>query len=252
MEKVKNFFTPSYWFGSEGATDDDDAMPHAEDEARRHIFNPPYSHPSDSSQARQNPQGDDIIIDGTQSDRLVPSLSVGTAREKSSEAWKRNMISLNEDIETGPSQISQNEAGSSVTSSSESTSVNALHNTKLFIPASLNAPQHSTPLKMSDQISTQSGSDSTSTNVLNEMDTLPKQLGDTAAETRKESTPSSSAVAPRFELHQHGSMLTPPGINSLVFYCMVENVKSFCLYMHVASLALKFKLNKCHICMRTS
>ena len=211
MEKVKDFFTPSYWFGGEGATDDD-AMPHADDETRRHIFNPPYSHPSDSLQARQNPQGDVIIIDGTQSDRPVAGLSVGTEREKSSEAWKRNMISLNEDVETGPSQLSQNVAGSSMMSSSESTSVNALHNTKLFIPVSSNAPQHSTPLKTSDQISMQPGSDSTSTNVLNEMDTVAVQCEDTTAETRKESTPSSSAVAPRFESHPSGSMLTPPGI----------------------------------------
>ena len=125
------------------------------------------------------------------------------------------MISLNEDMETGPSQVFQNEVGATVISSSESTSVNALHNTKLFIPASLNTPQHSTPLKKSDQISTQSGSVPAPTNVSNEMDTLPEQQVATTAGTRKESATSSSA-APQLELHQSGSgMLTPPGI----LYC---------------------------------
>lgn len=129
------------------------------------------------------------------------------------------MISLTEDMETGPSQVFQSEAGATVISSPESTSVNALHNTKLFIPASLDTPQHSTPLKKSGQIATQSGSDPAATNISNEMDTLPEQQVTTTAETRKESTASSSSAAPQLELHQSGSMLTPPGINIVCIHC---------------------------------
>ena len=207
MEKVKEFFTPSYWLGTRGTADDGDGQ-HGEDESR-YIFNPPYSHPSDNPCTSRTPQSDIIITDDTQNDDPVPSLSVSKKIENSSQAWKKNMISLNEDMETGPSQLFQNEAGGSMISSPELTAVNALHNTKLFIPASLSTPQHSTPLKRSDQISTQSGSVTT-----NEMDTLPEQHDDTTAGSRKESTASSStaAPAPRLE-HQSGSLLTPPGIN---------------------------------------
>ena len=181
----------------------------AEDESR-YIFNPPYTHLSDNPCTSRTPQSDAIIIDDTKSDEAVPSLSVSKKNEKGSQAWKKNMISLNEDMETGPSQVFQNEAGGSVISPPESTSDNALHNTKLFIPASLNAPQHSTPLKKSGQVSMQSGSDPATINVT---DTLPEQHEATTTDTRKESTASSSAIAPRLQLHQSGSMLTPPGIN---------------------------------------
>ena len=176
-------------------------------------------HPPDNPCTSQTTQSDAIIIDETRSDTPVPSSSVGKSSEKSSQAWKKNMISLNEDMETGPSQVFQNEAGATVISSPESTSVSALHNTKLFIPASLSTPQHSTPLKKSGQVTTQSGSDPAATNISNEMDTLPEQQVATTAGMRKESTAnSSSATAPRLELHQSGSMLTPPGINIV---CMI-------------------------------
>ena len=205
MEKVKEFFTPSYWLGSVETTGDD-GQSHAEDETQ-HIFNPLHSHPSDPNQA---PQSD--IIGDTQSDNPVPGLSI--SKKSSGQAWKSNMIVLNDDAETGPSQLFQNEAGSSAMRSTESTTVNALHNTKLFIPASLNSPQHSTPLKKNEQTPMHSGGDPSTVNVSNEMDTLPEQHEATTSSARKEHTEGCSATTLRqLELHhQSGSMLTPPGI----------------------------------------
>ena len=179
-----------------------------------HVFNPSHSCSTDNPGIQQTPQRDIIVNDNTQSEKQpVPNLSVNKKNEQSSHAWKKNMISLNEDIETGPSQAFQNEAGGSLISSpevamgTESTSVDALHNTKLFIPPSLNTPQHSTPLKINDNASLQSGNDPK--NVSNVVNTLSQQQ-EPAIETRQESATSSSAVA-RLELHQPGSMLTPPG-----------------------------------------
>ena len=188
-----------------------------------HIINPSES--SGNSHSSQIPQSDVIVLeDGdTENEQPVPASSVSKKNESSSQAWKRNMITLNEDMETGPSQVFQNEAGTSTISSPESTSSNVLHNTKLFIPATLTSPQHSTPLKQNDKVPAQSKSDPTRTSVSSEMEIVSEQQGSTVTEVRKESTASSSA-APHLELHPSGSMLTPPGIcittSSYMFVCV--------------------------------
>ena len=203
---MKELLTPSYWLGS-GVTTEDKATTTTEHEAR-HVFNnpPSHSHSTDTSQATQGDGG------GTKSENPSPSLSVSKQSSHSNQAWKKNMISLNDEMETGPSQVFQNEAGGPVISSSESSSANTLHNTKLFIPESLTTPQHSTPLKKNDKVTTQSGSDPTDTVVTNEMDTISDQQESSAtSDNRKMSIAGSSAV-PQLEIHQSGSMLTPPGI----------------------------------------
>ena len=195
-----------------------------------HIINPSES--SGNSHSSQVPQSDVIVLeDGdTDNEQPVPASSVTKKNENSSQAWKRNMITLNEDMETGPSQMFQNEAGTSTISSPESTSSNVLHNTKLFIPATLTSPQHSTPLKQNDKVPAQSKSDPTRTSVSSEMEIVSEQQGSTVTEVRKESTASSSA-APHLELHPSGSMLTPPGTCCVCVCVCVHACVRACVYV---------------------
>ena len=215
LEKVKDFFTPSYWLGSgEVAQDDASTQTMASEDETGHVFNP--SNSTGDSHSSQKPQSDVIIVeDGTENKQPGPASSASKKNDKSSQAWIKNMITLNEDMETGPSQAFQSEAGSSsMINTPVSTSSNVLHNTKLFIPGTLSSPQHSTPVKPSDKVSTQSESGSMRTNVLSsgEMEVLPEQREHTVSEARKESTTSSSSAVPHLELHPSGSMLTPPGV----------------------------------------
>lgn len=178
-----------------------------------HNFHPSYSHSAGSSHTSETPQSD-VVVDDKQNEKPIPGSSVSKKNE-SSQAWKKNMISLNEDMETGPSQLFQNEDGGSRITASESATVNALHNTKLFIPA-LSSPQHSTSLKNNDKVSTVSESGPIKRSVSNERDVLSEQRESSAAEVRKESTTSSASVVHQLELQPSGSMLTPPGISNLI------------------------------------
>ena len=181
----------------------------ASEDETGHVFNP--SNSAGDFHSSQKPQSDVVVEDGTENEQPVPVSSAGKKNEKSSQAWKKNMIALNEDMETGPSRMF--EAGSASTiNPSVSTSSNVLHNTKLFIPGTLTSPQHSTPLKPSDKVTTQSESDPVRANVSSEMESLPEQQEHTVSEARKESTTSSSSAVPHLELHPSGSMLTPPGV----------------------------------------
>ena len=180
-----------------------------------HNFHPSYSHSAGSSHTSQTTQSDVVVVDDKQNEKPIPGSSVSKKNE-SSQAWKKNMISLNEDMETGPSRLFQNEVGGSRITASESATVNALHNTKLFIPASLSSPQHSTPLKNNDRVSTVSESGPIKTSVSNERDVLSEQQESSAAEVRKESTTSSASAVHQLELQPSGSMLTPPGISNFI------------------------------------
>ena len=181
----------------------------ASEDETGHVFNPPNS--AGNFHSSQKPQSDVVVEDGTENEQPVPVSSAGKKNEKSSQAWKKNMIALNEDMETGPSRMF--EAGSASTiNPAVSTSSNVLHNTKLFIPGTLTSPQHSTPLKPSDKVATQSESDPVRANVSSEMESLPEQQEHTVSEAGKESTTSSSSAVPHMELHPSGNMLTPPGV----------------------------------------
>ena len=214
-----------------------------------HIIN--RSESTGNSHSSQIPQSDVIVLeDGdTENEQPVPASSVSKKTEKSNQAWKRNMITLNEDMETGPSQVFQNEAGTSTISSPESTSSNVLHNTKLFIPATLTSPQHSTPLKQNDKVPAQSKSDPTRTSVSSEMEIVSEQQGSTVTEVRKEST-ASSCAAPHLELHPSGSMLTPPGIcitSSFVCICCVCVCVCVCVFACVVCVCVF--VCACILCM---
>lgn len=221
MEKVKEFFMPSYWLGGGGTTVDSGTQTMINEAETR---NPPNSCLADNSHMTHPPQSDVIIIDdGTQSEKPMPSLPFSKKNEEIGQAWKKNMISLNEDLESGPSQAFQSDGSAIITP--ESTSVNALHNTKLFIPASLNTHQHSTPLKKNGSAPVQSGSESTKTSASDGVGAFSEQQETTV---RKESTASSS-VAPQLELHQSGSMLTPPGMMCVCAHAHVS--MHVCIYM---------------------
>ena len=213
LEKVKNFFTPSYWLS--GAEDDRDAAESGMTIEGNAVLMSSHQHSrTDSSSRHQRSSGEQQAL------------------ASSSTAWKKNLIVLNEDTETGPSWAFQNDADtvlrpstdSGGTQSSSQSSNNSLqHNTKLFIPTtSVSTPQHSsTPMK-------KQGSD-------DNLEVSPVQVeGDV---TRKVATVQSSSdqqehattrveeklsTSSTIRLHQHGSMLTPPGQFTVVICAIIS------------------------------
>lgn len=138
--------------------------------------------------------------------------------QKSSIAWKKNVIVLNEDMETDTSWTFQNEADTvlgpafdSGTQSLSQLSTNTQqHNTKIFIcTTSVSTPQRSTPVKKqgtSDNLEVISGQLQRE-DVTRKTETVQSSLDQQERTTRVEKGPMSSSSS----IHQHGSMLTPPG-----------------------------------------
>jgi len=211
---VKNFFTPSYWLS--GTEDDRDAAESGMTiEENVVLMSSHQRSKTDSGSRHQRSSGEQQAL------------------ASGSTAWKKNLIVLNEDMETGPSWAFQNDADTVLRPSTDSggsqllsqSSNNSLqHNTKLFIPTtSVSTPQHSsTPMK-------KQGSDDNLevSPVQVEGDVTRKtatvqsssdQLEHTTTRVEEKLTSTSSTV----RLHQHGSMLTPPGQFTVVV-CAIIN-----------------------------
>jgi len=196
LEKVRNFFTPSYWLSGAEEDDGDAAESGMTIEENAALMSSHQQSRTDNSSRHQSEQ---------------QALAGGST------AWKKNLIVLNEDMETGPSLAFQNDRDSvlrpstdnDLQSSSQSSTNTLKHNTKVFIPTTtVNMPKHSsTPVKK------QGPGDN--------LEVLPVQVEGEDV-TRKTAAVQSSAQQERttrveestsatVRLQQHGSMLTPPG-----------------------------------------
>ena len=201
---MKDFFTPSYWLSGAEEEDGDTVESGMNIEENAALVS-----------SHQYPRADDSNKQQALSTQHQPPIS----NQNSSIAWKKNLIALNEEMETGPSWAFQNEADtvlgppsdSGTQSSSQSSSTNAQqHKTKIFIPAtSVSTPQHSTPVKKqgtSDNLEVISGQLQRE-DVTRKTETVQSSLDQQERTTRVEKGPMSSSSS----IHQHGSMLTPPG-----------------------------------------
>ncbi|XP_065889912.1 nuclear pore complex protein Nup153-like isoform X2 [Dysidea avara] len=201
LEKVKDFFTPSYWFS--GTEDGGDAAESGMTIEENAALMSSHQHSRTDSSSRQ-------LASSREQQALVSG----------STAWKRNLIVLNEDMETGPSWAFQNDADTvlrpttdSGTQSSSQSSTNTLqHNTKLFIPTtSVSSPQHSsTPVKKlgTDHNLEVSPVQVERKDVTRKTETVQSSSDQQERTTRVEEGPTSTS--PTVRVHQHGSMLTPP------------------------------------------